>query len=193
MVRRSRQISTVSRNICGTSMRVPEEGTLPDGCLVCARLCPHKLSLFPRRLPGVFFFYEVSPLHVEITETYRKGWVAFFTSVCAVIGGVVSVMGMVRILVSVLFVAHGICGALSSNTLNRLLGGSILIYPKTDTRTCQMNWKWVKGMVTYRSLQLLVYSVHYEDHRPYCLDRGGQISSSSALVTNHLSLFCSRQ
>jgi len=32
---------------------------------------------------------------VEITETYRKGWVAFFTSVCAVIGGVVSVMGMV--------------------------------------------------------------------------------------------------
>jgi hypothetical protein len=48
------------------------------------------------RLPGVFFFYEVSPLHVEITETYRKGWVAFFTSVCAVIGGVVSVMGMVR-------------------------------------------------------------------------------------------------
>ena len=47
-----------------------------------------------RRLPGVFFFYEVSPLHVEITETYQKGWVAFFTSVCAVIGGVVSVMGM---------------------------------------------------------------------------------------------------
>lgn len=50
---------------------------------------------FHFRLPGVFFFYEVSPLHVEITETYRKGWVAFFTSVCAVIGGVVSVMGMV--------------------------------------------------------------------------------------------------
>ena len=45
-------------------------------------------------LPGVFFFYEVSPLHVEIVESYRKGYVAFFTSVCAVVGGVVTVMGL---------------------------------------------------------------------------------------------------
>ncbi|KAL7570901.1 hypothetical protein ACA910_018958 [Epithemia clementina (nom. ined.)] len=47
-----------------------------------------------RGVPGVFFFYEVSPLHVEIVESYRKGYVAFFTSVCAVVGGVVTVMGM---------------------------------------------------------------------------------------------------
>lgn len=47
-----------------------------------------------RGLPGVFFFYEVSPLHVEIKEGYRKGWIAFFTSVCAIVGGVVTVMGM---------------------------------------------------------------------------------------------------
>uniref|UniRef100_A0A7S3DNX8 Endoplasmic reticulum vesicle transporter C-terminal domain-containing protein n=1 Tax=Entomoneis paludosa TaxID=265537 RepID=A0A7S3DNX8_9STRA len=47
-----------------------------------------------RGLPGVFFFYEVSPLHVVITESYRKGWISFFTSVCAVVGGVVTVMGM---------------------------------------------------------------------------------------------------
>ncbi|CAJ1929113.1 unnamed protein product [Cylindrotheca closterium] len=47
-----------------------------------------------RGLPGIFFFYEVSPLHVEIVEGYRKGWVAFFTSVCAIIGGVVTTMGM---------------------------------------------------------------------------------------------------
>lgn len=47
-----------------------------------------------RGLPGVFFFYEVSPLHVEIVEGYRKGWIAFFTSVCAIVGGVVTVMGM---------------------------------------------------------------------------------------------------
>lgn len=47
-----------------------------------------------RGLPGVFFFYEVSPLHVVIEEQYEKGWVAFFTSVCAVVGGVVTVMGM---------------------------------------------------------------------------------------------------
>jgi len=48
-----------------------------------------------RGLPGVFFIYELSPLHVEITEQYRKGWIAFFTSVCAVVGGVVTLMGMV--------------------------------------------------------------------------------------------------
>lgn len=44
---------------------------------------------------GVFFFYEVSPLHVEIVEGYRKGYTAFFTSVCAIVGGVVTTMGMI--------------------------------------------------------------------------------------------------
>mmetsp|Transcript_23501 Transcript_23501/g.55333 ORF Transcript_23501/g.55333 Transcript_23501/m.55333 type:complete len:412 (+) Transcript_23501:112-1347(+) len=47
-----------------------------------------------RGLPGVFFFYEISPLHVEIVEDYRKGYIAFFTSVCAIVGGVVSTMGL---------------------------------------------------------------------------------------------------
>lgn len=47
-----------------------------------------------RGLPGVFFFYEISPLHVEIVEGYRKGWIAFFTSVCAIVGGVVTTMGL---------------------------------------------------------------------------------------------------
>ena len=46
-----------------------------------------------RGLPGVFFFYEVSPLHVEIEE-YRVGWVQLSTTICAVIGGVFTVMGM---------------------------------------------------------------------------------------------------
>jgi len=46
-----------------------------------------------RGLPGVFFFYEVSALHVEIEE-YRKGYIHFFTSVCAVVGGVFTFMGM---------------------------------------------------------------------------------------------------
>eukprot|EP00568_Trieres_chinensis_P013811 CAMPEP_0183296312 /NCGR_PEP_ID=MMETSP0160_2-20130417/3924_1 /TAXON_ID=2839 ORGANISM="Odontella Sinensis, Strain Grunow 1884" /NCGR_SAMPLE_ID=MMETSP0160_2 /ASSEMBLY_ACC=CAM_ASM_000250 /LENGTH=401 /DNA_ID=CAMNT_0025457915 /DNA_START=116 /DNA_END=1318 /DNA_ORIENTATION=- len=35
-----------------------------------------------RGMPGVFFFYEVSPLHVEMEEV-RRGWVRFMTSVCA--------------------------------------------------------------------------------------------------------------
>lgn len=46
-----------------------------------------------RGLPGVFFFYEVSSLHVEITEE-RRGWIPFLTSVCAIVGGVVTVMGL---------------------------------------------------------------------------------------------------
>lgn len=46
-----------------------------------------------RGLPGVFFFYELSPLHVEFEE-YRLGWTRFLTSVCAVVGGVFTVMGM---------------------------------------------------------------------------------------------------
>lgn len=47
-----------------------------------------------RGLPGVFFFYEISPLHVEIVEDYRKGYLGFFTSVCAIVGGVVTTMGL---------------------------------------------------------------------------------------------------
>lgn len=47
-----------------------------------------------RGLPGVFFFYEVSPLHIIIEESYHKGYIAFFTSFCAIIGGVITFMGM---------------------------------------------------------------------------------------------------
>eukprot|EP00588_Corethron_pennatum_P010314 CAMPEP_0194279710 /NCGR_PEP_ID=MMETSP0169-20130528/14077_1 /TAXON_ID=218684 /ORGANISM="Corethron pennatum, Strain L29A3" /LENGTH=407 /DNA_ID=CAMNT_0039024165 /DNA_START=118 /DNA_END=1341 /DNA_ORIENTATION=- len=47
-----------------------------------------------RGLPGVFFFYEVSPFHVVFEET-RRGWTRFFTSVCAVVGGVYTVLQMI--------------------------------------------------------------------------------------------------
>jgi len=46
-----------------------------------------------RGLPGVFFFYEMSPLHVDTTEQY-PGWIRFFTSICAIVGGVFTFMGM---------------------------------------------------------------------------------------------------
>ena len=46
-----------------------------------------------RGLPGVFFFYEVSALHVQLEE-YREGWIRFLTSVCAIVGGVFTVGGM---------------------------------------------------------------------------------------------------
>jgi len=44
-------------------------------------------------LPGVYFFYEVSALHVQIEE-YRHGWIRFFTSVAGVVGGIFSAMSM---------------------------------------------------------------------------------------------------
>mmetsp|Transcript_3930 Transcript_3930/g.8713 ORF Transcript_3930/g.8713 Transcript_3930/m.8713 type:complete len:419 (+) Transcript_3930:226-1482(+) len=51
-----------------------------------------------RGMPGVFFFYEVSALHVEFEE-YRRGWTHFFTGVCAAVGGAFTVMGMLDRLV----------------------------------------------------------------------------------------------
>lgn len=44
-----------------------------------------------RGLPGVYFYYELSPLHVRIEED-RHGWIRFLTSVAAVVGGVFSAM-----------------------------------------------------------------------------------------------------
>ena len=47
-----------------------------------------------RGLPGVYFFYEVSPLHVSYTET-RRGWLALLTSIASVCGGVFVTMQMI--------------------------------------------------------------------------------------------------
>lgn len=47
-----------------------------------------------RGLPGVFIFYDVSALHVEFEET-RRGWIPFFTSICAIVGGVFTVVEVV--------------------------------------------------------------------------------------------------
>ena len=46
----------------------------------------------PADPPGVFFFYDVSPIRVKHTER-RPPFLHFLTSVCAVVGGVWSVSG----------------------------------------------------------------------------------------------------
>jgi endoplasmic reticulum-Golgi intermediate compartment protein 3 len=58
-----------------------------------------------RGLPGVFLFYELSPLHVVIEE-YRRGWVTFFTSVAAIIGGVVTILGQLDQLLYGITIRH---------------------------------------------------------------------------------------
>lgn len=45
-------------------------------------------------LPGVFFMYELSPILVQLTET-RRSFAHFLTSLCAIIGGVFTVAGMI--------------------------------------------------------------------------------------------------
>ena len=50
--------------------------------IICAAGCARR-----RGLPGVFFFYEMSPL-CAVFEEKRKGWLPFLTSLCAIIGGV---------------------------------------------------------------------------------------------------------
>ena len=49
-------------------------------------------------LPGVFFFYELSPIMVHRAET-RMGIFHFLTQLCAILGGVFTIAGMVDRLV----------------------------------------------------------------------------------------------
>lgn len=45
-------------------------------------------------LPGVFFFYELSPIMVKFSET-RSSFLHFITQLCAIVGGVFTVAGMI--------------------------------------------------------------------------------------------------
>eukprot|EP00042_Codosiga_hollandica_P025895 m.118835 g.118835 ORF g.118835 m.118835 type:complete len:110 (-) comp52024_c0_seq1:137-466(-) len=45
-------------------------------------------------LPGVFFMFEPSPILVQLTET-RRSFMHFLTEVCAIVGGVFTVAGMI--------------------------------------------------------------------------------------------------
>ncbi|XP_042056935.1 endoplasmic reticulum-Golgi intermediate compartment protein 3-like [Salvia splendens] len=52
-------------------------------------------------LPGVFFFYDLSPIKVTFTETHVS-FLHFLTNVCAIVGGIFTVSGIVDS-----FVFHG--------------------------------------------------------------------------------------
>lgn len=54
-----------------------------------------------RSLPGVFFFYDLSPIKVTFTEEHTS-FLHFLTHICAIVGGVFTVAGMVDS-----FVYHG--------------------------------------------------------------------------------------
>jgi endoplasmic reticulum-Golgi intermediate compartment protein 3 len=51
-----------------------------------------------RGLPGVYFYYESSPVQAIFEET-RGSFLRFFTSLCAILGGLYTVMGMIDTLI----------------------------------------------------------------------------------------------
>lgn len=54
-----------------------------------------------RGLPGIYFHYEVSPIHA-VFEEKRGGFLRFLVSICAILGGMFSVMRIVDVLVHLL-------------------------------------------------------------------------------------------
>eukprot|EP01036_Dinobryon_divergens_P034522 gene34522-44618_t len=54
-----------------------------------------------RGLPGIYFHYEVSPIHA-IFEEKRGGTWRFIVSICAILGGMFSVMRIVDVLIDLL-------------------------------------------------------------------------------------------
>lgn len=50
-----------------------------------------------RGLPGVYFYYEISPISALVTEKRRGTLFPFLTSCCAILGGVFTVMGLIDV------------------------------------------------------------------------------------------------
>jgi len=53
-----------------------------------------QLEGFTRGLPGVFFFYDLSPIMATLAER-NNSFLHFLTGLCAIIGGVFTVMGII--------------------------------------------------------------------------------------------------
>ncbi|KAJ1501061.1 Endoplasmic reticulum-Golgi intermediate compartment protein 3 [Coelomomyces lativittatus] len=51
-------------------------------------------SIGTRGVPGLFFHFDISPMLVLHEET-QKSWSYFLTSLCAVVGGVFTVSGLI--------------------------------------------------------------------------------------------------
>ena len=56
-------------------------------------------SFFSRVSPGVFFKYQLTPLSMK-KQQYRTGFLQFYTTLCSIIGGVITVSGIVQALLT---------------------------------------------------------------------------------------------
>lgn len=52
-----------------------------------------------RGVPGVYFYYELSPVQALFEET-KKSFTQFLTSICAILGGLFAVMGLVDVILN---------------------------------------------------------------------------------------------
>ncbi len=57
-------------------------------------LNPKSPGALPTKMPGIFFRYEISPM-LAVYKEYRKPFATFLTDLCAIVGGVFTVAGMV--------------------------------------------------------------------------------------------------
>jgi hypothetical protein len=60
-----------------------------------------------RGLPGVYFYYELSPVQAVFEEKRGGGLLKFVTSVCAIVGGAYTVMGLVDVFLTWAFKCMG--------------------------------------------------------------------------------------
>lgn len=70
-----------------TSRGLPGTHPPPSLCLIY-------IPLTVPSTPGVFFFYDISPIKVVVREA-QKPFLHFLTQLCAIIGGVFTVAGIV--------------------------------------------------------------------------------------------------
>ncbi|KAG5175856.1 endoplasmic reticulum vesicle transporter-domain-containing protein [Tribonema minus] len=61
-----------------------------------------------RGLPGVYLYYELSTITASIEEL-RPGLLKFLTSVCAIVGGLYTVLGLIDHVITAVRKTHGLC------------------------------------------------------------------------------------
>ena len=61
--------------------------------------CPSFFFRLPPQnvLPGIFFVYDISPFQVTVTE-HTSSLIELVTSLCAILGGVITAAGLVSCL-----------------------------------------------------------------------------------------------
>lgn len=58
-----------------------------------------KPSFFSRTSPGVFFRYQLTPIRMTKKE-YHTGFLQYYTTLCSIVGGVITVAGIVQSLLT---------------------------------------------------------------------------------------------